>query len=464
LNFLTTTHGERYEVMLPKYETPALARLTAVTVTVAAFAKTFVPFYLIGSTAIFAGTSALGVTLAAVSWRTLWASARNVTDLLIVLALFYATVIVSYFSHSASAIPITFLLGILIFHTMFITFGFAAARALKAVLLALLGAAAIYSIWLIQYAVRFGDVMKGNYIDDIFGIGDRLIYISFHQNIGLAVGLGILAAIGLASNRFKQLLAAGALPIVLFLLFHIASRTALVALLSSLAFLGFAACWDRSRKMATLITIAAFIAVTIAAFAFYQHEIRGNDIGATAPDAISRTIQELENPNPGFRIPIWTRTLHRIVSEPGLLLFGRGVGMYPVNEGYGAPDWLLHLTEGSKHYPHDVHLEIFYETGIVGFLLFSALTFFPLIVALRQWRRFTREEQSIVSLYVFILVSSEISSAFAYSYLLQFFLALTMGTIARKRMAYSDTREGHISDAQQLSTDASYRPAPTTSG
>jgi hypothetical protein len=224
--------------MLAKSETRSLAGLTAAVATVAVFAKSFVPFYLIGSTAIFAGTSALGIALSAVSWHRIGDIARRVADLLIVLALFYGVVIVSYLSHSRSDVPITYLLGILALHAMFIVFGFAAARALKAALLVLLGAAAIYSIVLIQHAARFGDVMKGNYIDDIFGIGERLIYITFHQNIGLAISLGALAAIGLASNRIKQVLAVSVIPAVLLLLFYIASRTALLALLSSLVFLG----------------------------------------------------------------------------------------------------------------------------------------------------------------------------------------------------------------------------------
>jgi O-antigen ligase len=359
-----------------------------------------------------------------------------------VFALFYAVVIASYFSHSRSAVPTTYLLGILIFHAMFIIFGFAAARALKAVLLVLLGAAAIYAIWILQYVVRFGDVMNGNYIDDIFGIRDHLIYISFHQNVGLAVGLGALAAIGLASNRIKQVLVVGALPIVFFLLFYIASRTALVALLGGLAFLGFAACWERSRATATLIAIAAFVAVTFAALVFYDREIQGNKVGAAAPDAISRTIQELENPNPGFRIPIWTRTLGHIVSEPGFLLLGRGVGMYPVNDGSGAPDWLLRPTEGSKDYPHNVHLEILYETGIVGLVLFGILTVFPMVASLRRWPEFARPERAAVAIYVFTLVSADVSGAFAFTYTLEFFFALMIGIIAMKRASEVEARRG----------------------
>jgi hypothetical protein len=35
--------------------------------------------------------------------------------------------------------------------------------------------------------------------------------------------------------------------------------------------------------------------------------------------------------------------MHEIANEPDRLLFGRGIGMYPVNKGFGAPDWLLHL-------------------------------------------------------------------------------------------------------------------------
>jgi hypothetical protein len=48
-------------------------------------------------------------------------------------------------------------LEILIFQGVFMIFGFAAARALKVVLMMLLDAAAIYSVVLVQYTARFGD-------------------------------------------------------------------------------------------------------------------------------------------------------------------------------------------------------------------------------------------------------------------------------------------------------------------
>lgn len=107
--------------------------------------------------------------------------------------------------------------------------------------------------------------------------------------------------------------------------------------------------------------------------------------------------------------------------------------MYPVIEGFGAPDWLLRKTEASRHYPHNVYLEMLYETGIAGLLLFGILTLFPLAIALRRWHLLSLAQKSAVSMYVFQLVSSQFSGAFAFGYLDQFFFALTVGVIALNR-------------------------------
>jgi O-antigen ligase len=86
-----------------------------------------------------------------------------------------------------------------------------------------------------------------------------------------------------------------------------------------------------------------------------------------------------------------------------------------------------------------VHLEILYETGIVGLLLFGFLTIFPIAASLRRWSTFSPAEKSAIAIYVFNLVSSGISGAFAYTYMLQFFLALTVGIIALKRTSEGQT-------------------------
>ena len=410
-----------------------LAGLTAAAVTTATFAKAFVPFYLIGSTAIFAVTSASGIALLAIDWRRLRDNASHVADILVLLGLFYGVVIISYVASSYPAVPVTHLLGILIFHALFISFGFAAARAMKVVLWMLLGAAAVYSIVIAQYTLRFGDLMRDGYLHDVFGVGISAIFITFHQNIGSILGLAALAALGLSSNRMTRILAIGVLPLVLLFMFHIAARTALVALVCSLVFLPAAALWVRSRKLAVLSVTVIVVAAIFASAIFYRRALQDKAVDALAPDAISRTIRELQDPRPLFRMQIWDRAWHRILSEPNRILIGRGVGMFPVDEGYGPPDWLLRQTEGAKHYPHNIYLERLYETGITGLLLFGILTLYPLLISLRRWHLLSPTDKSSVSMYLFNLVSVELSGALAFSYDFQFFFALMIGMIALQR-------------------------------
>lgn len=414
-------------------DTRSRAGLTAAIVTTAAFAKTFVPFYLVGSTPIFAATSVLGATLVATSWRSMYDLAGKVTDTLLLLGALYGWVTINFLFYSQPAVPMTHLLGILIFHGMFMIFGFSAVRALKVVLMMLLGAAAVYSIAIIWYVARFGDLMKGYYLHDIFGVGDYEVFITFHQNIGIILGLATLAACGFASSRLRRVLVIGALLLVLPFMFYIGARGALVALVCSLIFLGGANLWMRSKKMALAAVIAVIITAALASGLFYQRALHDKTTNLEANDAISRTVREIQRPNAGLRMGIWTVAWQRISAEPNRLMFGRGIGMYPVIEGYGTPDWLLRKTEAAGHYPHNMHLEMLYETGIIGLLLFTILTLWPLTIALRRWRSFSLVQKSAISMYVFHLLGSEFSGAFAFDYLVQFFFAIAVGIVALKR-------------------------------
>jgi len=415
------------------YDKRILTGWLAAAVTVAAFAKTFVPFYLIGSTAIFVGASALGATLAAVSWRRLRDDATHIPGVLLVLALLYGVAVANFLAFSLANVPITHLAGILIFHALFLLFGFAAARATRMVLKVLLAGALAYVLIIVQYTVRFGDMMRDFHIHDVFGVGNPTMYNTFHQNIGLGLGLGLLAAFGLASNRLRWAIVGAALPILLFFLFHVAARTALVALGGSLLFLAFAACWVQSKRAASLAIVAAIVAVAIASALLFRYGMQDRAVDPIAPDAISRTIRELQDSDPQFRMQIWSRTLHHIVTEPQLLPFGRGIGMFPVNEGFGPPDWFLRPAEGSRHYPHNIYLDILYESGLAGLLPFIFLTLFPLIASLRRWRSLSAAEQSVLSIYVFVLLSAQLSGAFARSNIEMFFIALAIGIIAVQR-------------------------------
>jgi O-antigen ligase len=233
---------------------------------------------------------------------------------------------------------------------------------------------------------------------------------------------------------------------------HVAARGALVALLCSLIFWTGANFWIRSKKLTALGAIAGIVLVTGALALSYQYALHDKNVGAEAPDAISRTIREIQQPHEGLRIQIWTTAWQRISTELDHLTFGRGVGMYPVLEGYGTPDWLLRRTEAAKHYPHNIYLEMLYETGITGLLLFTMISLFPLAIALKHWGSFSVIQKSAVSMYVFQLAGSQFSGSFAYSYLDPFFFALTVGIIALKR-----TDDGLVPDqSSTMKLNASY--------
>jgi O-antigen ligase len=207
--------------------------------------------------------------------------------------------------------------------------------------------------------------------------------------------------------------------------------------------------WVRSKRLASLGFVAVMVLATFVSGLFYERALHNRDFDPIAADAMSRTIREIHNSNPGLRLQIWSEAWHRIVTEPDRLLFGRGIGMYPVIEGFGAPDWLLRKTEATGHYPHNAQLEMLYEAGIPGLLLFSIVTLFPLVISLGRWHLFSLAQRSAVSMYVFHLVNSEVSGAFAYANLDLFFFAMIVGIIALKRIddpAVSIPRINLISD------------------
>src|SRR5690242_10242977 len=92
---------------------PLVGGILATTVTIAVFAKTFVPFYRMGSTAIFVGASLVGATLIAVNWRRILERVGPTRNFLVIAALLYALVTANYFFFSSKQVPLTHLLGLL---------------------------------------------------------------------------------------------------------------------------------------------------------------------------------------------------------------------------------------------------------------------------------------------------------------------------------------------------------------
>jgi hypothetical protein len=438
-------------------DTPRLvATLTAVVVTIATFAKSFVPFYLIGSTHIFVASCLLGLVLIAFASRNLVEQAVYATEMLALLVLLYCVVVASFLINSLYRVPMTHLFGILIFHGLFLLFGFAASRALTAVFAVLAIGAAVYLILIAQYVLRFGDLVQNGYLMDVFGVRDPALSIAVHSQVGNVLALAELAALGFCHRR-ARLVALAALPFVFLLLFHIGTRTALVALACGLCFLAWADLWLRSRKLAVTSVATLIVSVAIASTLFYQFAVRDAAVYTTNTNVVVRTIREIQSHDPGFRLPIWSRAWERISSQPDRLLLGRGIGSYSIDEGFGPSTWLL--DKSPKHYPHNSYLELLYETGILGFLIFTVLTMLPLLLSLKHWDRLSTAERAAIAIYVFYLVTVEISGSFAYSYDFQYFFGLAAGVVALKRRELAEAGAGLMPSSASLVPEIGKTPA-----
>jgi hypothetical protein len=131
-------------------------------------------------------------------WRQILDLASHVRPALILIVLLYGVVTASYLVNSFPQVPVTHLWGLLIFHGMFLLFGFASARAPAAVFAILLIQGIAYVAIFGQYAIRFGDFVQNGFLEDVFGIGHDMA-IATHQQVGSQMALAALAAFALAS-------------------------------------------------------------------------------------------------------------------------------------------------------------------------------------------------------------------------------------------------------------------------
>src|SRR5689334_5220027 len=201
----TAIHVPAGAAMLSDQRSHLLTALTAGIATVAVFAKSFTPYYLIGSTPIFVAACLLGLVLTALNWRLIADLAGQVTPFLVLIALLYVLVTANYFVNSFPQVPITHLLGILIFHGVFLLFGLASAGAPNAVFAVVLVQGIAYVIIFSQFAIRFGDFIRSDgYLEDVFGLGPDLS-LAIHQQVGSQMALAALAAFGLALGRIRWL-------------------------------------------------------------------------------------------------------------------------------------------------------------------------------------------------------------------------------------------------------------------
>jgi len=416
--------------MLSDQRSHLLTALIAGTATIAVFAKSFTPYYLIGSTPIFVAACLLGLVLTALNWRQVVDLTIHVRPIFVLVVLLYVLVTANYFLNSWPKVPVTHLLGILIFHGIFLLFGLASAGAPNAVFAVLLVQGVAYAIIYSQYAIRFGDIARDGFPDDVFDLG-RAMASAIHQQVGSQMALAAIAAFALVLSR-SRLLALAFMFGAILVIYRLQARASMVALVGSLSFLAFGALYTRRKGAALALAATIVISATLASVLLFQYALKAQ-IPPNPPDLISRTILEIQQRPPGMRLDIWSRAWDRLASRSDQLAFGRGIGAYPIDEGVGPPDWLLRKTEGASTYPHNTYLEMLYETGIAGLLIYTVLTLLPLGAAIGYWSRLSVPEKLVISIYFFYLVSAQLSGAFAVSYDFQFFLGMAIGIIGLKR-------------------------------
>lgn len=216
-------------------------------------------------------------------------------------------------------------------------------------------------------------------------------YLSLGRVVGS--GLVILAAWAMYIERcnWMRLLLAGLALCYLALLLVMGGRAPLIAtVLAGLVLLiGMRPRLGRTPRQ-LLVQLFIVIAVCMIAVGVYQ-AVAGRPI-YELPSAITRMSALLEDGiQSNRRFYHYSQTLHYVDNNPWL---GQGIGSWPVVVGYG----------DVRAFPHNILLEIWFELGLPGLMLFGALVATAL-AALMPWRRLRASPMALLALALFVSAS-----------------------------------------------------------
>ena len=211
-----------------------------------------------------------------------------------------------------------------------------------------------------------------------------------------ALGVIVLLLVRFEDRRVRLAQAAGTALLVALSVLP-ASRGALVALAVAILVVFLAV---RRRMLPLLLPAVLFGLVlggvgasAIGADYYYSIDVPGLE-GRVAPpaegeDFTGEEVPALDGPpisSLGVRRHLWTKALEDSIDRP---LFGHGVGML-VDD---SPETLRmvragRIDAGARTYPHNVLIESFYSLGIVGLVLFLAVSTMSLMALwkLVRWR------------------------------------------------------------------------------
>jgi O-antigen ligase len=213
-----------------------------------------------------------------------------------------------------------------------------------------------------------------------------------YLSLGRVVGSGfiILAtwAMYIERRNWLRLLLGGLAMCYLALLLVIGGRAPLIAAVMAglVLLIGTRPRLGRTPRQ-LLVQILAVIAACMIAVGIYQ---AAEDRPVwELPSAVARMSALVEDGiQSNRRFYHYSQTLHYVDNNPWL---GQGIGSWPVVVGYG----------DVRAFPHNILLEIWFELGLPGLLLFGALVATALAV-LAPWRRLRASPMALLALALFI--------------------------------------------------------------
>lgn len=411
---------------------PKVASLTAGLAGVAAFSKSFVPFHFFGSTEIFAVAVALAILGVLLDWRAFWWRISNQRTMVFLVALLFGLATINFIFLSRDTVPDTYLIGMIGFSSLFLLLGIAASMAFRSVLIILLCMAVIYFCYCLSFLVENGALYVNERFGDVFDLqnwefSSGTSITQLYQNVGTFLGLGALSFWFLSERWSHNVRVVSAIVVVsafLAIIIVCQARGAAVGLIiaSTISM--------NRRQFRSLLIVAAAAALILLPIVVI--------IDIEHLPIIQKTMNEIQSPQPGTRLSLLKFVHDQISNFPDIIWFGRGLGMFPVDLGAKAPDWILSSNAASV-YPHNPVIEAFYELGIFGVLVSLAVILAPIAAA---WTNFERCRCEM-SFYLFVLSIDLTSGSLAYSYFFYFIYGVTLGKISDLGSESSRTSESN---------------------
>ena len=417
----------------------ALEKATSALAVMTTFSKGFAPFQFFGSTLLF--FISLSLCLYCIVLNAPRNIARTVSLLqeFIPIGALLTLMTANYILISDTAVPVTYLIGIIGFWCVFFCLGVMCAD-VRTALSVLVFFSAIYLVFVVGFFLDNGAMYIGDRFGDIFGIDELELSsgtktIQLYQNVGYLVSVGAISFGAFANNFFTQRpLTATAIAISAALVLDVAvqARGAAIALVCATILMFESPLKQFWIRLSVICTFVLMVAVTL--WARFPH-----DLGSSG--FLSKILDELAQGRSDGRLFLFGAAIDRIVSDGVTFAIGRGLGMFPIDLGYQAPDWLI-APKAVSMYPHNVVIEAQYEMGILGTVLILYILLRPLVV----FRGIPRDHDTkiIACIYVFYLVSSFFSGSLAYSYPLIFVLGMFWAKLS--------TPENLVSDPSDLAT------------